>query len=941
MRGVDRPNRNQHAPRTRKDGQDFRYTARVGGSVWPAARVGGKAQGLHRLVRQGFEVPAAFCVLSDAFDDALASCVHRVDALEELREALLSFELSEELVAEIDAQMLAIEPEWPEQPDSLGWAVRSSALDEDGQSRSFAGQQKTVLGVKSPAGIADALREVWASLYDTGAMLYRNQLSPGAQPPSMAVVIERMISPRTAGVMFSQNPLSTHADQIVVNAAKGIGAQVVEGRSAETYYLEKSSGYLERYESGAPEESEELEIKLAPDDTGASTQRDGSSPQNSHQPLLNAAQLRELAACARRIEHAFSSAQDIEWAFAPRSTSASSVRAHNTHGIAATLYLLQCRPITASTGHMGVETSSPEPEVWTNVNVGEALPGVASPLTWSIIRGFSRRGFEGAFGSLGLDVPPEYELVEAFRGRIYLNLSQFMSIASAIPLLQPQTLFEMAGGASVGVLDGLYKRRGARDFVFRLPKTALKVMASQLGTPLIAPLWSRYFKGWRDRFFEQDLSLLSHAQFRAKLGEVDRIFERTGLVMLACSSNFLMSFVVMRQTLRLCAGDKAAGQEQVLLGALDVESAQPGYDLLELGRVARRSDPLRRAISEHSPDEVLGVLEGLKGDDDVDVFLEKFATFRARHGHRAPREAELSTPRWREDPAFLFKVIQGYIRAEHLPSRRDVARTKEQAREQIRAEVGRIVPAGVSRLFGGLLNATRAQARQREMMRARVVDALDIYRRYFLEWGRRLVLQEAIRRPEDVFYLRVEDLRRWLDDLSCATDFAVRVLVARAITDANRALPDPPDTFVAIGQRVIDARDYDAQGVSGAAVGSPGKNRGKKSTRRVDEIHGLAGSAGRVTGRARVILDPGEDTELEPGEILVAPYADIGWTPLFLIASGIVTSLGGPLSHACIVAREYQIPTVVNAQGATERIHTGDVITVDADRGVIYIRERA
>jgi pyruvate,water dikinase len=109
---------------------------------------------------------------------------------------------------------------------------------------------------------------------------------------------------------------------------------------------------------------------------------------------------------------------------------------------------------------------------------------------------------------------------------------------------------------------------------------------------------------------------------------------------------------------------------------------------------------------------------------------------------------------------------------------------------------------------------------------------------------------------------------------------------------------------------------------------------------RVDEIRGLSGSAGRVTARARVILDPNLDAHIEPGEVLVAPYADIGWTPLFLTASALVTSLGGPLSHACIVAREYRIPAVVNAHGATEIIRTGDLITVDADRGVIYIRER-
>ncbi|WP_162687367.1 PEP/pyruvate-binding domain-containing protein [Bradymonas sediminis] len=886
--------------------QDFRYSARVGGAIWPAARAGGKANGLHLLVRQGFDVPPAFCILSDAFEQALACCVHRVESLDELREKLLGFELSEELVAEVDAQMRAIEPGWPASADSLGWAVRSSALDEDAAGHSFAGQQKTVLGVQTRDEIFGALREVWASLYETGAMLYSDGLTLGGKPRSMAVVIQRMIAPGCAGVMFSQNPLSAEAEQIVVNAAKGMGLQVVEGGSAQTYYLEKSSGYVEGYESG-----------------------DGAGDEATAKPLLDEGQLKELAACARQLEYTFAEPMDIEWAYAPRAVSASSARAESAHGIRPTLYLLQARPITTSAKPAGA-APAPVAAVWTNVNVGEALPGVATPLTWSIIRGFSRLGFERAFGSLGLEVPEDYELVGAFRGRIYLNLSQFMSIASAIPLLKPQTLFEMAGGGDIAALDGNYEQRDSREFLFRLPRTALKIAASQLTTPLVAPFWSRHFKDWRDQYFEQDLSQLSHLEFRDKLDEIDRVFARTGLVMLACSSNFLMSYVLMREAMRLWAGEESAGQEQTLLGALDVESAQAGYDLMELGRLARRSHRLRNAITDHAPGEVLGVLRGLKGHDDVDGFLAAFARFRQLHGHRAPREAELATPRWREDAGFLFEVIAGYIRAPRLPSARELERVRAQARAQVRAEVERFFPAGISGVFRGLLRLTRAQARQREVMRARVVDSLDIYRRYFLECGRRLVLQEAIRQPEDVFYLRVEDLQNWLYNMSSATDLAIRVLVARAMHEANAALPDPPDTFVATGQRIQDAHKFEAS-----------DPRAPVHAQSLDEIRGLPGSAGRVTGRARIIRDPNKDAYLEPGEILVAPYADIGWTPLFLIAAGIVTSLGGPLSHACIVAREYQIPTVVNAQGATERINTGDLITLDADRGIIYIRERA
>ncbi len=866
---------------------DFRYTARVGGADWPAARAGGKANGLHRLVRSGFEVPRAFCVLTDAFEHVVDRCSRDVADLGELRQRLLDAELPEVVRAEIRARMDAIGAE--------RWAVRSSALEEDTLAHSFAGQQATVLGAETLDEVVDAVRQVWASLYDVGGLLYRNQLDVDLVPRPIAVVVQRMVSPTTAGVMFTQNPVTGDRTQLVVNAASGLGTTVVGGGAADTYYVEKATGYVEQHEIGAAEPA---------------------------RGVLDAAQIDELAACARRLDQVFDHPQDVEWAYAPES------RAEAESGIRGKLFLLQSRPVT---GPARVEQ---RPSVWTNVNVGEALPGVATPLTWSIIRNFSRRGFERAFGTLGLSVPEDYELVGSFRGRVYLNLSQFMSIASAIPLLSPDTLFEMAGGGGVELVRDIYESKSPLKFLAQLPLTALKVAAAQASMPLLAPAWGKYFGRQREAFFQRDLTRLNHLEFRRQLDTVDTLFDRTGLVMLTCSSNFLMSYVVMREFFKLWGGAKATEAENDLVSALEVDSAAPGLDLLNLGRLARRSRRLRRIIGQTAPEQTLEALEKLRGHEDVDTFLDELDAFRHRHGHRAPREAELATPRWREDSHFLFEVVRSYIRAPHLPSAREIERERDQTRDKADHLVHHTFPVGVESSFRALWHFTRMNARLREFMRARVVDTLDMYRRYFMECGRRLVLQEALRDAEDVFYLRYDELRRWLDDVSSAEDFAVRVLVRRALHQTCSELADPPSTFVLQGTEIIGEQDYRARQPTGAAEAS-------REETRADELRGLPGSRGRVTGRARVIIDPNDDACLEPGEVLVAPYTDIGWTPLFLTASAVVMALGGPLSHSCIVAREYGIPTVVNAHGAIDVIHTGDLVTVDGDRGVVYIRERA
>ncbi|MFP4597949.1 MAG: PEP/pyruvate-binding domain-containing protein [Persicimonas sp.] len=873
----------------------FRYTVPIGAAHWPEERVGGKADGLHRLVRRGFEVPQAFCVLTDAFETVVERCLAQAAELDEVRERLADVELPDGLAAEIADRMHAI--------GAPAWAVRSSALEEDRLAHSFAGQQETVLGAQTPEDVVEAIRRVWASLFDVGGLLYRSQLDVDVVPRPMAVVVQRMVSPSAAGVMFTQNPVTGDRDQLVINAAGGLGTTVVGGGAADTYYLEKSTGYVERHELG---------------EHRASAEEPAAEPSGG---VLQSDQLDELARCARRLDRLFEHPVDVEWAYAPDS------EAEAKSGIRGRLFLLQARPVTRPSD------ARDEPSVWTNVNVGEALPGVATPLTWSIIRNFSRRGFERAFGSLGLSVPEEYELVGSFRGRVYLNLSQFMSIASAIPLLHPTTLFEMAGGGGVELVRDIYQGRSAAEFLVRLPLTAVRVAASQLAMPLVAPIWGKFFAGRRDAFFQRDLQRLNHLEFHGQLDAIDELFDRTGQVMLACSSNFLMTYVAMREVLELWGGAKAVKSERELVSALEVDSAEPGLDLLNLGRLARRSKRLRRVICEFEPDEVLAELEALEGNHDVDMFLKELREFRRRHGHRAPREAELATPRWREETQFLFEVVKSYIRAPHLPTDRELERDRERTRSSADGLIERTFPPGVEALFRALWRFTRSNARMREFMRARVVDSLDMYRRYFLECGRRLVLQDALKVAEDVFYLRYDELRGWLEDVSTADEFRLRVLVRRALHESLSELPDPPNTFVQQGSELISEQEYQDRK-------TPERVDPTQPRPDIDELRGLPGSAGKVTGRARVIVDPNDDASLEPGEVLVAPYTDVGWTPLFLTASAVVMSLGGPLSHSCIVAREYGIPTVVNAHGASDVIKTGDLVTVDGDRGVVYIRER-
>jgi pyruvate,water dikinase len=203
-------------------------------------------------------------------------------------------------------------------------------------------------------------------------------------------------------------------------------------------------------------------------------------------------------------------------------------------------------------------------------------------------------------------------------------------------------------------------------------------------------------------------------------------------------------------------------------------------------------------------------------------------------------------------------------------------------------------------------------------------------RRTILELARRLVAKGLLSREEDVFFLTREELAAAADSAergAAAPGLPEIVSARRALYERYRAWTPPeaiPMREVAEIERAVQQGELpgaaEQQAVAPSAMGA---------------LHGIAASSGVVTARARVALTPDDGAEIEPGEVLVAPFTDPGWTPLFTVAGAVVMDLGGLLSHGAIVAREYGIPAVVNTRSATTMLRTGQLITVDGNTGTV------
>ncbi|MGA7119501.1 MAG: PEP/pyruvate-binding domain-containing protein, partial [Polyangiaceae bacterium] len=710
----------------------------------------------------------------------------------------------------------------------------------------------------------------------------------GVRDVGMAVILQRVVEAQAAGVMFTRAPdgrARGAGDERIVNVGFGLGAPVVNGVTAPDVLRIDARGRL----VGSI-------IAHKPRSTivgsGGVTEVGVEDPDR---PALSRERIGELAEIAARLEKLEAVAWDVEFACDAERT-----------------WIVQARPATGR----GFPDGGNADTVWSSVNVGEALPGVATPFTWSVAGAFSEAGFRRAFAALGCRVPKHARIVGNVHGRFYLNLTQLMRIAAQVPFLDPRTLVELAGGWGGDELATQVEDVSRRGFYLRLPLTASRLLREQLRLDDHVKTFEAFAeKQWRAQS-ALDLAILPDDGVARRLRDIQALLERAGTVMLTCASSALGSHLALKAMLeRVVPLDGERLAQSLTSGIRDVESARPAIGIMHVAGLARREPEAGAAIERESTVGLDAIPEG-PTRRALQSFLELY-------GDRAVREAELSTPRWKEDPRPVLRMLRAAVRTEAHRMEGTIARAKATAD----GEMARLMPKlniVEQTILRHLVARAQRSARLRERMRAWVTRVLGMLREAALDADRRLLRRDAelgadwravvesggaLASVRGVFFLTIDEVVGALREPQ--VELAALVRSRRAELARDRARPDPPATFV---------------GSPPPLVLPPWGG---------EVMRGLPASAGVVEGRARVLLREDEMDALQPGEILVVHTTDVGWTPLFLVAAGVVTELGGPLSHAAVVAREFGVPSVVNVAGATHAIRTGDMLRVDGDRGMV------
>ena len=797
-----------------------------------AQAVGGKAEGLARLMRMGLPVPPGFVIVGASSGLMPADLLQRYRGLSRDGEP-----------AEV--------------------AVRSSAIGEDSAAASFAGQYDTVLGVRGEEALVAAVEQCLGSIGNVRAGAYQarqaataggglDEQTSEAAADEMCVVVQSMVDATAAGVLFTADPVSGRRSRPVIDAVEGLGEALVSGHVSPDHYTMSRDG------------------------------RTVGADLISNAPVLTDAQRAELIGAALDAEDHVGLPLDLEWAI-------------DRDG---TVQWLQARPITRLPPDPGeLDTPDVDPtHVFTRCNIGEMFPGVCTPLSYSFTAWSIDVGMQRMHQRVGIQpaIRPGFRFIIMSSGHLFLNLSTMSETAThALGSSSEQLALSVCGRPITE-----YEIRGSD------PPPPWRRIANGLR-------YVRYVFG-RGRARADLKKLIADLRFPdadTAEGMWIGIDERFTAIFDAMDYHLVSSAVsgILTPTLLgILAGGEAptdanhAEAARLLAAAGDVESADIVAGAERLQQAIAAQPDGRASFVDASPEDAHA---WLRSDASGEAGRE-LARYMRRHGHRAIKELELRQAEWSENPTPLIRSIQVPMRHGARPAPRSNGAASD-------AE-----STGTKRYAAPmrqLIRMARRAVRYREETKSGLVMVATRFKGAYRRLAELMVAEGLLPDVDALFFLTHEELGRLVRDRD--TVLATRAIERRATYEYQDSLSFP-DVFQGEPEPLGAEPGGDSEG---------------------GEVRGAPVSRGRVVGTARIVRRLEEAESLEPGEILIAPITDVGWTPYFSMIAGLVTDVGSAVSHGAVVAREYGLPAVVNTRNATRVFHTGDRVLLDADSGLVRL----
>ena len=875
------------------------------------ARVGGKGLNLAKLAVAGFPVPAAFIVVTDAYNSfveraglsewiaAQASAVDTTDpsVLATLSESIRKRFQVHDLPANRSDRIIAAYANIGRPPV----AVRSSATAEDLPGMSFAGQQDTYLNVIGDEALLDAVVNCWSSLWTARAIAYRARYGIDQSNVSLAVVVQEMVQSDTSGVLFTANPLSGRRTETVIDATFGLGEALVSGHvEPDHFVVESNSRKILQKELGSKSTTT---LSLA---TGGVTTE---ATERRRQQAITDDQIVQLTKLGSKVAAFYGEPQDIEWAFADGK-----------------LFLLQSRPIT-SLFPVPYNPHDTDRQVYFSLGAVQGVLGPFTPLGLDMLRAM----FAGIAQIFANQVTMhDQKLLYAAAGRPWIKVTGALQspigrliFGRALPMVEP--------GAAQAI----------QDLVSEPQFQQSRVRPRSSGP--VAPFLLRVLKSAGQAFLDPESYARSvHADIEkhiasvsAKTNRTSTLAERVELFEWLCY-NAMFPFLLPKLIPPIMVGYASLGLLTLIASLLSRSDPEIQPELaLELTRslpnnVTTEMDLRLWQLAARIREDSLSAASFLA--EDAETVASKYQVrslppstqnaldeFLGRYGMRGVGELDIGKARWRDQPVPIIRSLQSYLSIDNESRAPD--RVFQKGKDNALHTIDRLADSAATASgtpLGGwfvrlLAKRVRLLAGFRESPKFTMIRISGLARKSLLESGQELTDDGILERPDDLFYLTIRELKTLA--MGAPGDWKKLLRSRRSAEQVESSRQPIPRLLLSDGAAyyagITAAQGADANLLSGSGV-----------------------SPGTVEGTVRVLFSPLE-AGLEPGDILVCPGTDPSWTPLFLAAGGLVMEVGGMMTHGSVVAREYGIPAVAGVDRATSRLQTGQKVRVDGSSGTI------
>lgn len=854
--------------------------------------VGGKGANLGELSRlEGIRVPEGFCVTTEAYkrvieenqefnrlveelSDLKAEDRERVGEISgKIRQMIEEVIIPKEIEEEIAAYLKTF-------GENNAYAVRSSATAEDLPLASFAGQQDTYLNIVGKDALLHHVSLCWASLFTDRAVIYRIQNHFDHRKVYLSVVIQKMVFPEASGIMFTADPVTSHRKVTSIDASFGLGEALVSGLVNADIYKVKDGKIMSKKIS-----TKKLAIYGL--ERGGTEKREIDLARQKIQALTDE-QILELERIGRTIEEFFGRPQDIEWCLYDDK-----------------VYIVQSRPIT--TLYPAPQVNDGKMHVYFSFGHRQMMTEAMSPLSINLFQ-------------ILMNLITESSMIEA-GGRIYGDASN--------ELRSPIMRKSFAKGlATVDVLmqNAFYTVLKREDIMKNLYKSKKSMVPGKLIVRWLLKTIEYYRKNdpaIAEYFMDRSKALMMDLEKQAQKISGIELFDFIEKSMARIKDNMIDTYGVVfagayasswiNKNLEKNLGEKNAADTLAQSVSNNVTS-EMGLELLDVADVVRKYPEVIQYLENPKDDSFFEDLEKLPGGLEVSDALRGYLK---KYGMRCSAEIDIMRTRWNEKPTILIPMILGNIKV--YPPNAHAAKFQQGLAEAKQKEQD--ILNRLQKLPGGSRKAKKAKKVIRVLRNYVGYREFNKYTLVWYEWilkqvikkeAEALVQEGLIEEIDDIYYLKLEELKEVIK--TNKLDYSM-IKKRKEDYEIYRKLT-PPRVITSDGE--VFSGEYDTKNIPEGALA------------------GVAVSSGIIEGRARVILRL-EDANIEAGDILVTTFTDPSWTPVFVSIKGLVTEVGGMMTHGAVVAREYGLPAVVSVENATKLIKDGQRIRINGTEGYVEI----